>query len=408
MAQMMTGYDAVAEAVKACDPDVISAYPITPQTDIVEKLSEMKADGEISSEFIKVDSEFNAASTCIGASGAGARVFSATCSQGLKLMSEVLFSAPGMRLPLVLAVANRSLSAPLSIWADHTDTFAERDGGMIQFYAEDVQEAMDNMAMAYKVAEDPEISLPALSCLDGFILTHVQERVDVFDQEETREFLPEREPVHTLDPSDPVSMGAYARPEHWTETRYMVQEAQLKAKDKIGEAVKDFANVFDREYGLDHGGLVDTYRADDADIILMALGSICGTIRYVIDEYREKGVKVGLVRPRIYRPFPHEEIKKTLKGANVVAVLEKDVSIGYEGGLATDLKSSLYQSDIRIPVIDFIVGLAGRDVSRDDIGKMIDRTRKLQDKDPEDLTFEDELQWYSLKRELLPEGVDGE
>lgn len=406
MPEMMTGYNAVAEAVKACNPDVISAYPITPQTDIVERLSEMKADGELTSEFIKVDSEFNAASTCIGASAAGARVFSATCSQGLKLMSEVMFSASGMRLPLVLVIANRSLSAPLSIWGDHTDTFAEKDGGMIQFYAEDVQEAMDNIAMAYKVAEDQDVCIPALSCLDGFILTHVQERVKPFDQEETEEFLPEREPVYTLDPSDPISMGAYARPEHWTETRYVVHKAQMRAKDKIGEAVKDFADVFDREYGLEHDGLVETYRADDADIILMALGSVCGTTRYIVDEYREKGEKVGLVRPRVYRPFPVNKIKETLKGANAVAVLEKDVSLGYQGGLAIDTKSALYRSNIRIPILNFIVGLAGRDVSRENIRNIVEKTRNIQDKDPEDIAFEDEEQWEPLRTEILPEGVE--
>ncbi len=406
MAKMMTGYDAVAEAVKACNPDVISAYPITPQTDIVEKLSEMKADGELTSEFIKVDSEFNAASTCIGASAAGARVFSATCSQGLKLMSEVIFSAAGMRLPLVLAIANRSLSAPLSIWADHTDTFAERDGGMIQFYAEDVQEAMDNVAMAYKVAEDKDVSIPALSCLDGFILTHVQERVETFDQEETSEFLPERDPVYTLDPSDPVTMGAYARPEHWTETRYLIHKAQMRAKDKIGEAVKDFANVFGREYGLEHGGLVETYRADDADVILMALGSVCGTIRYIVDEYREKGEKVGLVRPRVYRPFPVDKIREVLKGANAVAVLEKDISAGYQGGLAIDTKSALYQSNLRVPILDFIVGLAGRDVSKDNLRNIVEKTMSVQDKNPEDIAFEDEEIWEPLREELLPDEVE--
>lgn len=406
MAEMLTGYDAVAEAVKVCDPDVISAYPITPQTDIVERLSEMVADGELRSEFIKVDSEFNAASTCIGASAAGARVFSATCSQGLKLMSEVMFSASGMRLPLVLAVANRSLSAPLSIWGDHTDTFAERDGGMIQFYAEDVQEAMDNVLMAYKVAEDQKVSLPALSCLDGFILTHVQEPVELYDEEKVERFLPDRVPNYTLDPSDPVTMGAYARPEHWTETRYMVHKAQMKAKDKISDAVEDFADIFGREYGLENDGLVETYRAEDAEIILMALGSVCGTIRYIVDEYREKGERVGLVRPRIYRPFPVRELGEVLKGAEAVAVLEKDVSIGYQGGLAIDTKSALYSTNVRIPILDFIVGLAGRDVTRDNIRKIVEKTKTLKGKEPDEIGFEGEEHWEPLRTEILSEEVE--
>lgn len=403
MTEMLTGYDAIAKAVKACDPDVIPAYPITPQTDIVQKLSKMVADGELTSEYVRVDSEFNAASTAIGASAAGARVFTATCSQGLKLMSEPLFSAAGMRLPLVLAIANRSLSAPLSIWCDHTDTFAERDGGMLQFYAEDVQEAADNIAIAYRVAEDQDIRLPVLSCMDGFILTHVQEKVDIFTEEEIKEFLPENKPAHTLDPSDPTTMGAYARPEHWTETKYVAHKAQLRAKEKIGEAVKEFADIFGREYGLDHNGLIETYRADDADVVLVALGSMCGTIKIIVDEYREKGEKVGLVRPRVYRPFPAEELEKALSGAKAIAVLERDVSSGYQGGLAIDIKSTLYSSNIRTPLLNFITGLAGRDVSKDVLRKIVERTKKIQDKKPEDIGFEEEEIWIPLKTELLSE-----
>ncbi len=403
---VLIGFDAVAKAVKPCDPDVISAYPITPQTDIVEHLADMVADGELTSEFIKVDSEFNAASTCIGASAAGARVFSATSSQGLKLMSEVLFSASGMRLPLVLAVANRSLSAPLSIWNDHTDSFAERDGGMIQFYAEDVQEAMDNVVMAYKVAEDKDISLPALACLDGFILTHVQEPVETFTREEVLEFLPDREPEFTLDPSNPTTFGAYARPEHWAESRYMVHKAQMKAKDKIADAVKDFADVFGREYGLENRGLVETYRAEDADVLLLSLGSVCGTIRSVIDEYREKGEKVGLVKLRVYRPFPVEELREILDGAKALAVLEKDISVGYQGALAIDVKSALYPTGVRLPILNFIVGLAGRDVSKNNIRNVIEKTKDFAEKGTHEMNFDEEEYWEPLKRELLPEGVD--
>lgn len=406
MAEMMTGYNAVAEAVKACNPDVIPAYPITPQTDIVERISEMVADGDLTSKYVRVDSEFNAASTGIGASAAGARVFTATCSQGLKLMSEPLFSASGMRLPLVLAVANRSLSAPLSIWGDHTDTFAERDGGMIQFYAEDVQEAMDNIAMAYKVAEDKDISLPALSCLDGFILTHVQEKVETFSQKDLEGFLPERDPVHTLDPSDPTTMGAYARPEHWTETRYEVHQAQMRAKDKIGEVVKEFADTFGREYGLEHNGLLETYRAEDADVILVALGSVCGTMRYIVDEYRKKGEKVGMVRPRVYRPFPVKEMNKVLEDAEAIAVLEKDVSLGYQGGLAIDIKSALYSNGSRIPILNFIVGLAGRDVTKDNLRNVVEQTKGLRGKGPEDVGFENEERWEPLRTEILPGDKD--
>lgn len=406
MSKVIVGSSAVAEAVRSCDPDVIAAYPITPQTDIVETLSQMKADGDLGGEFVKVDSEFNAASLCVGASAAGARVFSATCSQGLKLMSEVLFSASGMRLPLVLAVANRSLSAPLSIWGDHTDSFAERDGGMMQFYAEDVQEAMDNVMMAYRVAEDRDVSLPALSCLDGFILTHVQEPVEFFPEDKVKDFLPERTPEFTLDPSDPITMGAYARPEHWTETRYMVHKAQLDAKKKISTAVRDFSDVFGRDYGLDHSGLIETYKCEDADVVIIALGSVCGTIRYVIDEYRDKGEKVGLIKLRVYRPFPVDQLRKVLKDVSAIAVLDKDISIGYQGGLAIDLKSAIYPTDIRVPVLNFIVGLAGRDVSRDNIRRIVEKTKTAGEKGTNEMEFENEEHWEPLYRELLPDEGD--
>lgn len=406
MTQMMAGHTAIAEAVKSCDPDVISAYPITPQTEIVMDLSQMVADGELNSEFIKVDSEFNAASTCLGASAAGARVFSATNSQGLKLMSEVIFSASGMRLPLVLAIANRSLSAPLSIWSDHTDTFAERDSGAMQFYAEDVQEAMDNTMMAYQVAEDQDILLPAFSCLDGYILTHVYEPIELFEEKDVKEFLPPKDPLFTLDPSDPVTMGAYAKPSEWTEAKYMIHDAQLRAKEKIAEAVEKFAEVFGREYGLDYGGMIDTYRAEDAEILLISLGSVCGTIREAVDEYRQKGEKVGLVKLRVYRPFPVEQLREVLAGAKAAAILEKDVSAGYQGGLSIDTKATLYSTDVRVPILDFIVGMGGRDVSRQNIRNAIEKTKKIMKKGTHIMDFRDEETWEPLKTEILPEEVD--
>ncbi|MFB6095637.1 MAG: pyruvate ferredoxin oxidoreductase, partial [Halodesulfurarchaeum sp.] len=352
---MLKGDKAVAHGVKAIQPDVVSAYPITPQTGIVERVSQFKADGELEGEFLKVDSEFNACSTALGALAAGARAFSATSSQGLKLMSEPLFTASGMRLPLVMAVANRSLSAPLSIWGDHTDTFAERDGGMIQIYAEDVQEAVDNLLMAYKVAEDPDISLPALSTMDGFILTHVKEPVELYTESEVADFLPKRDPNFTLDPNDPVTMGAYARPEHWTETRYAVQDALFRSKDKLDEVVHDFADQFGREYGLDYRGMVDVYGPDDADVAIVTIGSLVGTVRDVLEEYEAAGLSVKLVKVRVYRPFPVDELRAVLEGVEAAAVLEKDVSLGFQGGLVTDLKAGLYNSDVNPQLRSFIV-----------------------------------------------------
>lgn len=404
---MLKGDKAVAHGVVSIQPDVVSAYPITPQTGIVERVSQFKADGELEGEYLRVDSEFNACSTALGAVAAGARAFSATSSQGLKLMSEPLFTASGMRLPLVMAVANRSLSAPLSIWGDHTDTFAERDGGMIQIYGEDVQEAVDNLLMAYKVAEDPDISLPALSTMDGFILTHVKEPVEIYSEEEAAEFLPKREPNFTLDPRDPKTMGAYARPEHWTETRYAVQDAMLRSKDKIDEVVHEFADMFGREYGLDYGGLIDVYGPEDADVAVITLGSLVGTVKDVIDQYEERGESVKLIKIRVYRPFPIDELRAALRGVEAAAVLEKDVSLGFQGGLVTDLKSALYNSDIHPQIRSFIVGLAGRDIQRKEIREIIDEMQRLA-ADPVSGTvaFEDEESWPQLDRDMLQEVSD--
>lgn len=397
--EILKGTSAVAKGVMSADPDVVSAYPITPQTGVVEKLSELFADGKMDGEFIKVDSEFNAASTCIGASAAGARVFSATSSQGLKLMSEPLFTASGMRLPIVMAVANRSLSAPLSIWADHTDSFAERDGGMIQFYAEDVQEAVDHVLLGYKVAET--VDLPVISTFDGFILTHVQEPVDLPDESETSEFLPPREPTYTLDPSDPKTMGAYARPEHWMETRYEVHRALNESRDVIAAAVEEFADVFGRDY-TEYGGMIDTYRAEDADYVLLGLGSIAGTIREVVDDYRARGEKVGMVRPRIYRPFPAEALRDALAGKEAVGILTKEVSPGYESALAGEVKAALYSADDRPAVQDFIIGLAGRDVTKDEIADMVEETKATE----REMDFADEESWPQLREEIVNEEVD--
>lgn len=398
---MLKGDRAVAHSVLKTQPDMISAYPITPQTGIVEGLSQMAADGELVGEFLKVDSEFNAASSCLGASAAGARVFSATSSQGLKLMSEPLFTASGMRLPLVMAVANRSLSAPISIWNDHTDAFAERDGGMIQFFAKDVQEAVDTMLMAYRVAEDPSVSLPALMNLDGFILTHVKEPVEIPDKRAVDEYLPRREPHATLDPSDPKSMGPVARPEHWTETRYAIQEAMLRSKEAIASATEAFADRFDREYGLEYGGMVETYGPADASIALLGLGSVVGTIQHVAEDSPES---VKVVRPRVLRPFPAEALRDALAGVDAVGVLQKEVSPGYQGSLAGELKSALYAADVDPVVRSYVVGLGGRDVSHDDVERIIDETATAKSEGAPE-SFVNEETWPQLKRDLLPEEV---
>ncbi|AUX07777.1 pyruvate ferredoxin oxidoreductase alpha subunit [Halalkaliarchaeum desulfuricum] len=400
--EIIKGTDAVAKAVVGADPDVVSAYPITPQTGIVEGIADLAADGHYNGEFLRIDSEFNAASSVIGASAAGARTFTATSSNGLKLMSEPLFTAAGMRLPLVLAVANRSISAPLSIWNDHTDTMAERDSGLIQLYAEDVQEAVDNTLIAFRVAE--ELKLPVMSNLDGFVLTHVQEPVDVPEPEPVEEFLPPYEPEQTLDPSEPKTMGAYARPEHWTEAKYVPHEVLLRAGDAIERATAEFEEVFGRSYG-DAGGLVDTYRLDDADVALLTLGSLAGTAKDAVDRAREDGIRVGVVRPRVFRPFPGEALREVLGGVEAVGVLEKAISPGSGGPLSMELKSELYNLPDRPLVRDFVIGLAGRDITVEDVVGIADELYVDADVSPHEFAPDEEEVWPQLREEILPEEV---
>ena len=400
--EIMKGTDAVAKAVVGADPDVVSAYPITPQTGIVEGIADLAADGAYDGEFLRIDSEFNAASSVIGASAAGARTFTATSSNGLKLMSEPLFTAAGMRLPLVLAVANRSISAPLSIWNDHTDAMAERDAGLVQLYAENVQEAVDNTLIAFRVAE--ELKLPVMSNLDGFVLTHVQEPVDVPEPEEIAEFLPPYEPEHTLDPSDPKTMGAYARPEHWTETTYVPHEVLLQAGDAIERATAEFEDVFGRSYG-DAGGLLDTYRLEDAEVALVVLGSLAGTAKDAVDRAREDGIRLGVVRPRVFRPFPGEALREVLGGVEAVGVLEKAISPGSGGPLTMELKAELYDLPDRPLVRNYVLGLAGRDVTVEDVLDVGAELYADADVPPHEAPPEDREVWPQLREEILPEEV---
>ena len=389
--KVVEGSYAVAHAVMCCLPDVISAYPITPQTHIVEHLSQMVADGELDSEFLTVDSEFSALSVLVGASAAGARSYSSTTSQGLALMYEVLYNVSGMRLPIVMNVANRALSAPLNIWNDQQDSIGARDVGWLQIYAEDVQEAADATLQAYKIAEDPTIRTPIMVCMDGFILTHVYEPVELLDKELSREFLPPFQPENILDPSDPKTFGAFADPTTYTEFRYLQFEAQQKALGKIEKVAKEFEETFGRYYG----GLVDSYRAEDAEIVIVTMGSVIGTTKDAIDAMRADGKKVGLVKVRSYRPFPVQALRKTLKDASVIAVLEKDVAIGGEAGLLTDLKAAFYNSSIRTPIIGFTAGLGGRDITIKDIRKIVEKAEAARKK------IESEFEFLDLRMEIL-------
>ena len=366
MLEITEGSHAVAEAVRLCRPQVVSAYPITPQTHIVEALAEMVADGKLDADYLTVDSEFSALSACLGASAAGSRVYSATTSQGLALMFEVCFNVAGMRLPIVMTIANRALGAPLSIWNDQQDSISLRDSGWLQFYAEDNQEATDLHYIAYKVAEHPSVLLPAMVCFDGFILSHTYEPVDMISQEDADRYLPKFMPKERLDAADPMSFGMYATPEYYLEFRYETDKALKDSQSIIRSAGAEFGKMFGRDYSA----MVEEYRLEDAETVIVAMGSICGTIKDTIDEIRSEGQKVGLLRLRVYRPFPKDDVAKALKNAKRVAVLDKNISLGAKGAVALEVKDALYGSSV--PVYDYIIGLGGRDVRKKDIREVVE------------------------------------
>ncbi len=384
MMKMIEGSHAVAEAVKFCRPQVIAAYPITPQTHIVEALADFVANCELDAEYITVENEFSALSACIGASAAGSRTYSATTSQGLALMFEVCFNVAGMRLPIVMSIANRALGAPLSIWNDQQDSISLRDSGWLQFYAEDNQEATDLHYIAYRVAENPSILLPAFVCFDGFILSHTYEPTDLLSQEEVDKYLPGFNPKERLDAADPISFGMYATPDYYHEFRYEMDRTLKESRAIIQEAGKEFGRMFGRDYSA----MVERYRLDDAETAIVAMGSICGTTKDAIDEMREEGKKVGLLKVRVFRPFPTDEIAQALAHVKRVAVLDKNISLGAKGALALEVKDALYSSGI--PVKDYIIGLGGRDVRKKDIKAIVDLVEKGQG----DI-------FYGLRREVL-------
>ncbi len=387
MRKMIEGSRAVAEAVALCRPDVISAYPITPQTHIVEELSQIVADGELDAEYVRVESEHSAASVCLGAVAAGSRSYSATTSQGMLLMVEVLYNIAGMRLPLVITGVNRAISAPLNIWNDQQDTMAIRDTGWLQLYAEDNQEALDMHIQAYKITEDDRVLLPVMVCMDGFILTHTYETVDMPTQEQVDAFLPPYDPLYKLDPADPYTLGAYAGPERYHEARYTIQQDCLAAKEIVKEVARDFQSAFGRWYG----DVIDTYRTEDADTLFVAMGSVIGTLKEWVDAKRAEGEKVGVVKVRCFRPFPEEELVAAVSKAKRVIVLEKAVSMGSTGILAAELRAALYGKST-VPVAGAVAGLGGRDITMETIDEIKQRA------DAGETDF-----WAGLRAEILEE-----
>jgi pyruvate ferredoxin oxidoreductase alpha subunit len=391
---VVEGSYAVAHAVKTCRPNVISAYPITPQTHIVEDLSQFMADGEIPNcEYINVESEFSALSALVGSSAVGARSYSATTSQGLELMHEVLFNVAGMRMPIVMTVANRAVSAPINIWNDQQDSISQRDTGWIQLYAENTQEISDMTAQAFKISEDKDIMMPCMTCMDGFILSHVYEPLVLLEQDITDEFLPPFRPDRILDPKNPMTFGAFADPNFYTEFRYQQEQAMQNALKKIEDVASEFYDMYGRHFG----GLIDEYRTEDADIIIMAMGSIIGTIKDVIDRLREKNVRIGLLKVRAFRPFPAQAIMNVVRDAKVVVVLDKNISLGMNAGaLFIETKSVLYNTDIRVPVIGYMIGHGGRDIPMSTIEKIVADAEEVMRSG-----IRTESQFTDLKEELI-------
>jgi len=368
--EVLEGSRAVSETVALCKPDVISAYPITPQTHIVEDLAKLVADGKLKSKFLEVESEFSAMSSMVGAVAAGSRVFTATSSQGLALMHEVLFATSGLRLPVVMVVANRALSAPINIWNDHSDTMAERDSGWIQLYTEDVQETVDTLIQAYRIAES--VLLPVMVCMDGFILTHVIEPVDIPDQKDVDEFLPKYNPDHAvLDTERPMTLGPFAYPEPYFDLKKEMEEAIQNSKEVISEVNEDFAKKFKRKYG---DGLIEEYK-NDKDTVIVAMGSVCGTIKEVVDKRKD----IGLVKIKCFRPFPKEEVINTLKGKKTIIILEKAVAHGLASGpLFTEIRNFLYPFE-KSKFISVIAGLGGVDVRINQINDVVDKSKQMKD-----------------------------
>ena len=395
-AQVIEGSEAVARAVAGCRPEVVSAYPISPQTHIVEGLARMKAEGELSAEYVRVESEFSAASVLAGASAAGSRCYTATSSQGLLLMTEVLYASVGQRLPCVLTVANRSISSPISIQIDQRDSMSLRDSGMIQFYVESSQEAYDLHLAAFKIAEDKNILLPVMVCLDGWVLTHSYEPVSFVDQAALDAFLPPFDPPYSLDPQKPMTWGSYSEAEIQMEINYSVHQAMTQGKDRIRQVLAELSALTGRDYtDQGRGGLVETYRMEDAEVALMALGSVCGTVKDAVDDLREAGHKVGLIKLRCHRPFPYEEILAALAGVKALGVMEANFSMGSEGAIGLDLKAKLYNREERPRVVDFVAGLGGREVNKQTVAWIVEQLESIREIPAEPI-------WVDLNREILP------
>ena len=381
MKKVIEGSHAVSYGVMLSKVQVICAYPITPQTHIVEKLSELCASGELPAKFLMVESEHSAMAGCIGASAVGVRAFTASSSQGLALMHELLHWASGARLPIVMANVNRALGAPWNIWADQTDSLSQRDTGWLQFYCESSQEAVDTIIQCYKISE--KVSLPSMVILDAFYLSHTFEPVNIPDPERVDRFLPPYEPKYKVDPNDPRSFSGLTPPDFFTELRYQTQQAMEEAKRVILQVDEEYQTLFGRRYGL-----IEGYRLEDAELVLITSGTVAGTTREVVDQYRDEGKPVGMLRMRTFRPFPSEEIRRALKGVPKVAVIDRNISFGMGGIFAEEVRSVFCNEEKRPVVFGYVSGLGGRDITRETLSNIVEYTLE-QDRPKQDVLWPD-------------------
>lgn len=383
MELVISGNEAVAYGAMLARVQVVSAYPISPQTTIVEALSDFCASGKLKADFVKVESEHSAMACLVGAASAGARAFTATSAQGLALMHELLHWAAGSRLPIVMANVNRAMAAPWTMWCDQGDSLAQRDTGWLQFYCEDNQEVLDTILMAYRISE--KVLLPSMVCLDGFILSHTYEQVEIPDIQEVDGYLPPYKPRYKLDVENPHSFNAAFLPDVYMEQRVKIQEAMEEAKGVAKAADEEFGRTFGRRYGL-----LEEYRAEDADMLLVTSGTVTGTARVVVDEYRKKGEKIGLMKMKMFRPFPSEEVRRGLQQVKKVAVVDRNISFGATGIFAQEIRSALHQHGEGTSVFGFIAGLGGRDVTPEVLREIVEYAKGKE-------VPEGDLAWMGVK-----------
>jgi len=370
----LTGDETAAEAMRQINPDVLAAYPITPQTETVQRFSEFVANGLVSTEMVRVESEHSAMSACVGAAAAGARAMTATSANGLALMWEIVYIAASYRLPIVMAVVNRALSGPINIHCDHSDSMGARDSGWIQLYSENCQEVYDNLIQAVRIGEDKDVLLPVMVTFDGFIISHAMERVEILEDEEVKSFIGEfRNPHSLLDIDHPVTYGPLDLYDYYFEHKRQQIEAMEKAPSVIKKVGREFGKLSGRPYDL-----LEKYKTEEAELIIVAAGSTAGTVKVVVDELREENVKAGLLKIRAFRPFPYQEIAQVLKEAKAVAVLDRSASFGAQGGpLFLEVRSSLFEKDRRPPVINYIYGLGGRDIKIEQIKRVYEDLEEI-------------------------------